>query len=147
MSVFRPTWPPAHLWDVNVMAKRRIQRTLGLKTLPTTVSTPPHSTALLWGLIHMSPFSLPGGKGRGKYLSGELERRQGSQTVPFELETLDFGILWLLFLTVEVGLWTTSVPVNFVCWTHALEVYHHWWAQVLGAHLPDMGCWRLALLA
>lgn len=47
---------------------------------------------------------------------GNAERQKGSQTGQYELEILDFGILLLVFLPVQLSLWTTSVPVNCVCW-------------------------------
>lgn len=54
------------------------------------------------------------GEARGNFLSGGCREEEASQTGSFELETVDFGASLLLFLLVELGLWTTSVPVNYI---------------------------------
>lgn len=99
MSIFSPILASCHLWGSIVISKRRIQRTLGLKPLPTTASLP---SSFVWGpyALDMPPSLLQGVKQRGKYLSGELERRQASQVGQFELETLDSWVSLLLFLPV-----------------------------------------------
>ena len=122
--------------DSTVISERKVQR-----TLPATAS--PYLQLCLEALCFWCA-ALPAA--RGRYLSGELER-QGSLTIQLEIEILNFEILLLFFLPVQPGLWTTYIPVTFLYWTHALEAYHHWWAQALWGHPPDMGCLRLALLA